>query len=316
MRKNVHKKVDTLLSLVIILIFMPLFVAIIGQRMQLEEIIYGGDAGMENVPGTESNVESGTEAGTVSHKEIEQQLIGIVAKEIEADAEEDAVLAQCVIARTNLCDAKEKHTAEPAALGIEEMRKLWGTYFEECYRRIEMCVKQTEGEVLLWEDDYAYAAYHAISAGSTRDMEELYRDAKMPYLKAQICEADAVAEGYLAVSYWEKTEFVEKCNELFAESGVTSCVDITIASRDKAGYVLTMQVGGTSCDGETFRGAFGLQSACFTITEMDEKVRIVTKGLGHGFGLSQNTAVEMAKNGYNYKEILTYFFSGTTIETV
>lgn len=316
MRKNIHKKVDTLLSLVIILIFMPLFAAIIGQRMRLEAIIYGGDVGMENVLGTESNVESETEADTKLHKEIEQQLIGIVAKEVEVDAEDNAILAQCVIARTNLCDAKDKHTAEPEALGIEEMRKLWGTYFEECYRRIEACVKQTEGEVLLWEDDYAYAAYHAISAGSTRDMEELYKDAKMPYLKAQVCEADAAAEGYLAVSYWEKTEFAEKCNALFAESGVTSCEDIAIVSRDKIGYVLMMQVGRTSCDGETFRKALGLQSACFTITEMDEKVRIVAKGLGHGFGLSQNTANEMAKDGCSYKEILTYFFSGTTIETV
>lgn len=316
MHKNIHRKIDKLLSMIIICIFVPLFTAIIGQRMQLEELIHEGNVATEGVCDTESIVESGTEADTKSQEEIEQQLIGIVAKEIGADAEENAILAQCVIARTNFCDAIEKHTDRPEGLSVEDMRNLWGTHFEECYERIEGCVMQTKGEVLRWEDDYAYAAYHAISAGCTRNMEELYGDVQMPYLKAQDCAADALAEEYLEVSYWEKGEFLQKCKELFAECGVADCGDIVVERRDEAGYILAMQVGKTACDGETFRGAFGLSSACFTITEIDENIRIVTKGVGHGFGLSQNMANEMAKEGCGYKEILTYFFPGTTIETV
>lgn len=308
MRKNIHRKIDKLLSMTIICIFVPLFVAIIGQRMQLEELI-----NRENV--TTGDM-SDTESDTTPQEEIEQQLIGIVAKEIGVDAEQEAVLAQCVIARTNLCDAIEKCTDAPESLSLEEMRSLWGIHFEECYERLEACVTQTKGEVLRWDGDYVYAAYHAISAGSTRNMEELYGDVQMPYLKAQDCTADVLAEEYLEVTYWEKEEFVQKCNELFVESGVADCGDIVIESRDEAGYVLAMQVGKTACDGETFRGAFGLSSACFTITEIDKNIRIVTKGVGHGFGLSQNMANEMAKEGCGYKEILTYFFPGTTIETV
>lgn len=297
MRRNIYKKIDKLLSLVIICIFIPLFVAIIGQRMQLEELIH------------EENVTTGDE-------EIEQRVIGIVAKEIGADAAEDAVLAQCVIARTNLCDAIEKQTDEPEGLSVEEMQNLWGAQFEECYKRLETCAMQTKGEVLRWEGDYAYAAYHAVSAGSTRNMEELYSDVQMPYLKAQDCAQDVLAEDYLEVTYWEKEEFIKKCRELFAESGAVDCGDVVIESRDAAGYVLAMQIGNVSCDGETFRTALGLPSACFTITEIDENIRIVTKGAGHGFGLSQNMAEEMAKDGCGYEEILTYFFPRTTIETV
>lgn len=316
MRKNIYKKIDKLLSVIIIGIFVPLFVAIIGQRMQLENLIDSGNVTTEEVSGTELRVADGTEEGIKSQEEIEQQLLGIVAKEIEADAEENAILAQCVIARTNLCDAIEKQTEEPEGLSVEEMRNLWGVHFEECYERLEACVTQTTGEVLRWEGDYAYAAYHAVSAGSTRNMEELYGDVQMPYLKAQDCADDALAEEYLEVTYWGREEFIQKCNELFAESEVIGCGDIVIESRDEAGYVLTMQVGKKNCDGEAFRGAFGLSSSCFTITEIDENIRVVTKGVGHGFGLSQNMANEMAKEGCGYKEILTYFFPGTAIETV
>lgn len=297
MRRNICKKIDKLLSLVIICIFIPLFTAIIGQRMRLEELI------------NEENV-------SIEGEEIEQRVLGIVAKEIGAGAEKDAVLAQCVIARTNLCDAIEKQTDEPEGLSVEEMQDLWGAQFEECYKQLETYVMQTQGEVLRWEGDYAYAAYHAVSAGSTRNMEELYSDVQMPYLKAQDCAQDVLAEDYLEVMYWEKEEFVRKCRELFTESGVVDCGDIVIESRDAAGYVLAMQIGNVSCDGETFRTALGLSSACFTITEIDGNIRIVTKGVGHGFGLSQNMANEMAKDGCGYEEILTYFFPGTTIETV
>jgi stage II sporulation protein D len=35
--------------------------------------------------------------------------------------------------------------------------------------------------------------------------------------------------------------------------------------------------------------------------------------MGHGFGLSQNTAEELAKEGYGYREILAYFYEGAVI---
>lgn len=290
MRGRIQKKIDTLLSLIIIVILLPLFVVIIGWRMQLEELIYG-------------NTQDVTE----------EQLIGIVAKEISANAHEEALLAQCVIARTNLYDAKTRSTAEPEALNVEEMRALWGEQFKECYERLRLYIERTKGEVLMWDGDYIYAAYHAISAGSTRDMSELYSEAKMPYLKAQTCEADVVAEGYLSVSYLENEEFLERCNALFAESEAQNLEDVKIEARDTVGYVTSMKVGAVTCDGETFREGFELNSACFAITEIDGQVRIVTKGLGHGFGLSQNTANKMAGEGSSYREILAYFFPGTEL---
>ena len=74
-----------------------------------------------------------------------------------------------------------------------------------------------------------------------------------------------------------------------------------------------MKIGTVSCDGEKFREAMGLPSSCFAMAEIDGKVRIFTKGLGHGFGLSQNTAELMAKEGKSYEEILAYFFPGAEL---
>ena len=56
-----------------------------------------------------------------------------------------------------------------------------------------------------------------------------------------------------------------------------------------------------------------MNSACFYISEIDCRVRIVTKGLGHGYGLSIYGANEMAKEGKTYQEILSYYYSGIEI---
>lgn len=295
------KKIDTLLTLVIIVVLLPLFVTIICQRMQLEQVIYGEFE-------TECTKQQASE-------DIEAQVVGIAAKEIGAGAGEQAILAQCVIARTNLYDALAHHTDEPAGLTIDEMQTLWGEDFETIYQRFEECVAQTRDEVLMWNGDYIYAAYHAISAGRTRDMTELSEEIKMPYLTEQECLSDTTAEGYLAVTYCTKEDFLKMCQENFPEAGISDLLQIEVQSRDAAGYVGEIKAGNETYLGEEFRTRLGWNSACFTITEIDGKVRVVTKGLGHGFGLSQNEAAHMAEEGESYQEILEYFFPGAELTT-
>lgn len=307
MGKNWKRRIDALLSLAIIVVLLPLFITIVFQRMQLEQILYG-EMHVSAVAG-----ENGTEMAEWDAAAMEEQLIGIVAKEISANAQKQAILAQCVIARTSLCDAKERGTAEPEGLTVEEMKKLWGADFEDIYKSFKACVESTGNEVLMWNGHYIYAAYHAISAGSTRSMTEMSKKVEMPYLTEIPCGQDITAEGYVSVSYWDKTEFLEKCRPYFPGEEITDLSQISVISRDAAGYIEEIKVGQNTYFGEEFRSRFTLNSSCFTIAETDGKVRIVTKGLGHGFGLSQNTAEAMALEGKSYKEILAYFYPGTEL---
>lgn len=338
MRKLIGKKIDALLSIVIIAILLPLFITTICQRMQLEEIIYGelqvtesgqnknlgqGEIGTSAVETGAGQAESKADEAEdktrqieTDSAQIEEQVLAIVANEIGMDAPKQAILAQCVIARTNLYDAKLRGIAEPQQMNVEEMRKLWGEDFEKVHSQLEEYVAQTKEQVLSWKGSCIYAAYHAISAGETRDMTELYEDAKMPYLIAQSCNADVTAEGYLSVSYEETESFLQKCAEGFPENPPQSIADIVVNQRDEAGYVMEVSVGGKTYTGEEFRSRLGLNSACFTVTELDGKARIVTKGLGHGVGLSQYTAESMASEGKNYEEILEYFYPGTKLVNV
>ena len=315
MRRNITKKIDLLLSFVIIAILLPLFITIICQRMRLEQLIYGGleTVGEGAVFGTEMQEVTAVPA---IGGDVEEQLLGIVAKEINVGANREAILAQCVIARTNLCDARVRGTAEPEALDIDEMQALWGEHFEDAYQELLKCVALTEGQVLVWNGNYIYAAYHTLSAGRTRDIAALYEEAQMPYLVERACQEDVTAEGYLTVTYRQTEEFLQECRAQFPDATIERVTDIVVQTRDNAGYVQELLIGDVTCLGEDFRSRLGLNSACFAITETGNEVRIVTKGLGHGVGLSQHMAGCMAEEGMDYKEILAYFYPETELKTI
>ena len=277
-RKNLAKRINTMLTILLLLLLIPLFLTIFCQKMQLEELL-------------------GNVNRTAETEEDADMLFCIVAKEISADAPEECIKAQCVIARTNLKAAEEMGTELPGSMTMGELQELWGDYFSEAEGKIKEAIQETDGETLQYRNHYIYAAYHAVSAGNTRNMEELYPDSDMPYLSGVACYEDAQAPDYLSVLYLDR--------------------EITIEEKDSAGYVTKAQMNGKSYTGEELRGELGLKSANFNVTELEPgKIRIVTKGHGHGFGLSQYTAQKMAEKGEDYRNILQYFFPGTELENV
>lgn len=334
MGKRRRKRAGFWLKGICLILLVPVFITTLMQRMRLENLIYGKEGAQEvlntidSVEGMEREVrehqenkkdilsgQAETQSGDSKDEdeETEMKVLQIVAQEIGIDKSAETIKAQCVIARTNLYDAMQAGTKEPESMPPDQQQELWGENFDKNYQKLKSCVEATAGETLLYNRTYIYAAYHAISSGRTRSMSELYEDADMPYLVTAECRADTTAEGYLSVFYYEKEEFLEKCRAAYPDAGLTELTQIEIVSRDAAEYVTKIKVAGETYDGEQFRHALELPSACFTITEIDDHVRIVARGMGHGFGLSQNTAEKLAKEGYGYREILAYFYKGAVI---
>ena len=92
--------------------------------------------------------------------------------------------------------------------------------------------------------------------------------------------------------------------------------DFEIQEWDSSGYVRKMRIGETICTGDQFRDALKLPASSFSFYESPHGLKIATVGKGHGFGMSQWTAQEMAKDGKNYEEILQYFYEGTELHHI
>lgn len=240
--------------------------------------------------------------GEETEMSIEEYCIGRLAKEIPVSSEKEALQAQAVLVRTTvygqILESGSAAVLPDEFWTTEEMREQWGAgKYSENYDRLKDAWQKTEGQVLMYGDKPANVPYCRLTNGSTRDGKEVLGSEDYPYLKIKECPLD-----------------VESSEQI--QTVILDEMDVEITGTDTAGYVLNVRVGEETVSGEEFRKTYDLASSCFTIQNYEGKLRITTRGVGHGLGLSQYTANEMAKNGNSYEEILAYFFEGTEIKVV
>lgn len=224
---------------------------------------------------------------------LEEYGIGILAKEIPADYEKEAIKAQAVLVRTDMYRQVQEGGGDVALSGEfwdrGQMQEAWGAQEGRNYRRLLQAWQETEGQILTYEEVPAYVPFFRLSNGCTRSGAEVLGNEECPYLQVLECPED-----------------LESADQL--QTVVTEDMDAEVTATDTAGYVLNVRVGSDNMSGEEFRRQYGLASSCFTLQRFNGKMRITTRGEGHGLGMSQYTANQMAEEGKTYEDILEYFF--------
>ena len=225
---------------------------------------------------------------------LKQHCIGLLAKEVSSDYEKEMLKVQSVLVRTTFYREVEE-------LGEDIFKQENFGNIDDVdpalYRKLQKIWEETEGEVVLYNGALALVPFHQISNGKTRIGKEVFGEDTYPYLKMLECPKDVEADHQM-------------------ESKFISVTGASIEEVDSSGYVLSVKIGEEVINGESFRDTYGLKSSCFELQAFSEKTRVITKGVGHGLGLSQHTANEMAKEGKSYKDILQHFFEGTEIQEV
>lgn len=238
---------------------------------------------------------NGVDTTLINRKfDVETILPVIVAGQIGDNYELETIKAQAVIARSNFYRiAKEQESLNSVLTQIkDEIQKdsLYSLIMQDKYER---AVTETEGKVITWKNQLKLVPYHEISAGDTRDGEEVFHSKEGVYLKSVHSSVDKESEDFL--------------NSVYINQNILP-KELEIKSRDSAGYVTELLADGKVLEGEAFRKGMGLSSANFTIQTIGNKVRFLCKGRGHGIGFSQYGGNEMAKNSQTEEEILEYYF--------
>lgn len=277
---------------------------------------------------------------TSPDEQLEEQVLYLVSEQISGQSNLEAIKAQAVIARTQLCCAKKGNATETMQEKSSKTEQQNGVGLsgnqENLLANMEtlaFCVEETQGEVLTYEGELISPEYHAVSGKYTRNATEVAGQEDKVYLQSVESVQDIYSEDYLSVIYIEKEELAKAVDgilsmeQLEAGSGQegqspenslpvpaeTILEDLVIAERDSAEYVTKVQYKDVTIHGEALREQLGLSSALFYFSELKGKVRILTKGLGHGLGLSQYGADVMATEGKTYEEILKYYYTGVEI---
>ncbi|MBC7959097.1 MAG: stage II sporulation protein D [Vallitaleaceae bacterium] len=255
---------------------------------------------------------------------LEQYLIGVVAAEMPAQFEGEALKAQAIAARTYTMKRVSDNENIVFKSNIQsyysrsELEVLWGVNdFALNYPKIQRAVEDTKAQVLVYEDELIDAVFHSSSIGTTRSALQVWGQ-EIPYLQQAQSLQDINAPTYshqYSFDYEEvKKKALKSDDQIILTQELSS--DLQIIERDTEGYVLQVQLGNKIYTGEAFRKIFGLASSNFSILFKDDTVDIVCKGYGHGVGLSQYGAQAMAQGGATCEEILTHYYFNVKLTTL
>ncbi len=259
---------------------------------------------------------SGRKACPLSRQpDLEEYIPILAAAHIDWECEKEAIKAQTVIERTNL---SLKNKSEEAIKDIQEAadylkkKNMSGEELKQ-FRMFQEASACTKGEVLVFQNEKRELPYHPLSQGKTRSGEEILGE-KFAYIPSVETPKDIDSPLYIEGCYFSLKELEEKIKKSYPAFSITAETEIEITRTDSAGYVMEIQIGNQVFQGERIKELLNLPSSCFSVQSSQGEVRFLCKGIGHGMGMSQYTAHNLALEGKNYEQILGYFFPDMEIE--
>ncbi|MDR2898826.1 MAG: stage II sporulation protein D [Clostridiales bacterium] len=306
------KSVICLFGIFIILIIVPFLVTLIFTDRKGENHI--NISPKDGTFAEESEIPKGSA--------FENYITGVVAAEMPALYDEEALKAQAVAARTYALNYitrtgdNDYMNIGQAYISVDEMKSRWGEGFDAYYTKVSKAVSDTSGEVMVYDGEPIVAVFHALSAGKTENSEDVWTQ-ELPYLKSVDSSFDEQAKGFITRMEFKDDDFITRLKAYYPDISFEpgDIIDqIKVEEYTDAGYVKTVAVGDKVIEGTELRRILELKSANFTVYGEQDKIVFETKGYGHGAGMSQTGANYLAENGYGYREILEHYYNGVSIE--
>jgi len=266
--------------------------------------------------------------GQIETMPFSAYLIGVLRAEMPASFEPEALKAQAVAARTYTLykmtgegnhGSEADICTEPSCCQAYTDRETawtnWGSHAETYEEKIHHAVEETKEQVLLYDGEPILAVFHAASSGITRPADAVWSQ-NLPYLQPVSSPEpkDSIPNYYSRLEFSTETFCAMVCEAYGnAHFGGDKGQWIIDAVTDKAGNVEKITVGGIRMKGAALRNLLGLRSACFTWEMKETSVVFYVTGYGHGVGLSQYGANQMAKEGADWREILFHYYTDVSI---
>ncbi len=258
-----------------------------------------------------------SEIRVINELDIEDYLKGVIAEEIPHDWEPEALKAQAVASRTYALYLKKNAGRRPYHITASVKSQLYGGVRSERDAAV-MAVRDTTGLVLTYQGRVIPAFYHSSCGGRTEDAGELW-DIDAPYLKGVDCSCQEISK----YGVWEKRISINKALAGVRGLGyrLNNITSMGLGRITRAGRVKEIVI----CDqdriveipAERFRSSLGygvLPSVFFEVSVVKGEIVFSGRGMGHGVGLCQWGAREMAQRGHDFVSILRHYYPGTSLE--
>ncbi|WP_234414247.1 stage II sporulation protein D [Paenibacillus sp. CAA11] len=282
-----------------------------------------------------------TGTGAVETLPLEEYVTGVIAAEMPADFELEALKAQAIAARTFIVRrlAASDRSGVPgggadvtdtvrhqAYLSKAKLAKWEEAGRSDALAKLKKAVAETRGLIMTYKGKPITASFFSASGGSTENSED-YWSQKIPYLRSVAspweAKIDPKYKETVSLSLKEVFTKLDLPEETAVPaSGLTKLSRVRtegifqILSKTKGASVKEIAIAGHKFTGREVREKLGLRSSQFTVQVKEGKALITTYGYGHGVGMSQWGANGMAAEGYQVKQILEHYYTGIQFQRV
>jgi len=245
----------------------------------------------------------------INNINLDNYVAGVVEAEVGRKPPKEYFKLQAIICRTYALSNTHKHLFEGYNLCDEvHCQAYHGKTF---YSDIVDASMQTKGAVIVDSNiELITAAFHSNCGGETVNSEDVWTN-PLYYLKSVkdtfcIHKKNAVWEKEINAHTWNsfiRAHMEEQNREKhspFSKNDLNRRKTLVANTNPQLTY-------------KAIRNHFNLRSTFFTVLPKGNKVILKGKGYGHGVGLCQEGAMEMAAQGYDYSEILHFYYSGVHI---
>jgi stage II sporulation protein D len=247
---------------------------------------------------------------TVNIVDPDKYVAAVVEAEGGPKAMPEYYKAQSVLCRTYALNHLDKHMEEGFNLCD-------GTHCQAFqgrnsgYDAIVKASRDTRGLVITDGDSVLVtAAFHSNCGGETESAQNVWLINK-PYLKPVL---DPYCQNQKNFR-WEKKISVDQWKSYLLNNGFHLKPDVSTSLFNATQFSRRQyyKIGKDSITFRKIRSDFKLRSAYFSTEAKNGNIEIHGRGYGHGVGLCQEGAMQMAKLGYNFREIIQFYYQGVNV---
>ncbi len=247
----------------------------------------------------------------INEVELEHYVAGVVQAEAGIAKNGEFYKVQAVAVRTYTLKNIEKHAADGYQLCDQTCCQV---YKGRCANtEIMISTSKTAGQILTDSaGNLITAVFHSNSGGQTANSEDVWGKS-LSYLRSVNDPYSVSQTSYSWTKTMSKSEWLDylKKNFNYPVSDAREVAKVTNFTQSSRQVYLTGNIGLRK-----IREDLGLRSTFFSISEQGDKVVFSGRGFGHGVGLSQEGAINMARQGFSYTDILKYYYLGIRISTL
>ena len=262
-----------------------------------------------------------TSTNEIQNIPFEEYIVGVLAGEMPIYFDKEAFKAQAVAARSYAFKRMEYNKdndydvvdsiMNQVYLDDNYLKDAWGEDYINNINKLREVVNETSMEYLEYDGEVIDALFFSTSNGYT-ETASLVFNVDLPYLKSVKSSWDEkTSSAFRNNTSMDINSFYKKLGLSYSDS-----FDFKVLKRSSTNRIVTLSINGKEFTGKSLYDKLGLRSLDFSLKKDGDKIIISTTGYGHGVGMSQYGAKGMAEEGYNYKEILSYYYSGTSIKKI